>query len=423
MKVREVLKLSAYRRLLAAYTLNELAWPIGTVALAVLVYRSTGSAVGAMAYFLCAQFVPAFVSPALVSRVDRLPARTLLPILYAGEAVAYLLLGMQATRFSLVPVLVLTVADGVLALSARAIARATTVAVLSPAGLLREGNALSNAAFSVCFMAGPAIGGVVVAAGGTGSALYINSALFAAVALTIATTRGLPRAEPHEPGSAGRLRAALRYARVHRMVRSLLEVQAIGLLFFTISTPVEIVLVQHSLRAGAGGYGALVAVWGAGSLGGSAVYARWRKQPHRLLIALGAALLGAGFIVMALGPSVMVVVAGSALAGIGNGVEVVAARTALQEEVGQQWMARIMSLTESISQAVPGLGIALGGGLAALAGPRLALAVGGAGSLAVTALALVLLRPGRGAAQLPHVATVDADPVIAGHPPTPITER
>ena len=53
-----VLKLPAYRRLLAAYTLNELAWSVGSLALAVLVYRRTGSAIGAMGFFLCSQFVP-----------------------------------------------------------------------------------------------------------------------------------------------------------------------------------------------------------------------------------------------------------------------------------------------------------------------------------------------------------------------------
>jgi predicted MFS family arabinose efflux permease len=414
--VLEVLTLSAYRRLLAAYTLNELAWPIGTVALAVLVYRRTGSAVGAMAYFLCAQFVPALIAPALVGRIDRLDARAALPALYLLEAGAFLALGWLASRFSLTAVLVLTLADGVLALSARAISRAETVAVTSPAGLLREGNALANACFSVCFMAGPAIGGAVVAAGGTAAALFINSGLFVAVALTIATARGLPRAQPQPEGSRGRLRAALAHAREHPLIRALLGVQAVAVLFFTISTPVEIVLVQHSLHGGAGGYGALVSAWGAGSLAGSAVYARWRRWASWALIALGAALLGAGFIVMAAAPSLAIVIAGAALAGVGNGVEAVAARTALQEAVQPQWMALIMSLNESIFQAMTGIGFALGGALAALAGPRAALAVGGAGSLAVIVLAWLLLAPGP-AARRPSQAAPSAPESAACSPP------
>src|ERR1700683_2746051 len=84
--VRAVLKLPAYRRLLAAYTLNELAVSVGSLALAVLVYRRTGSAVGAMGFFLCSQFVPALISPSLVAALDLRPRRKVLPALYGAEA-------------------------------------------------------------------------------------------------------------------------------------------------------------------------------------------------------------------------------------------------------------------------------------------------------------------------------------------------
>ena len=45
--MKRALKLPAFRRLFAAYSLNELAWAFGSLALAVLVYRRTGSALGA----------------------------------------------------------------------------------------------------------------------------------------------------------------------------------------------------------------------------------------------------------------------------------------------------------------------------------------------------------------------------------------
>ena len=281
------------------------------------------------------------------------------------------------SRFELAPVLGLTLVDGVIALTARAIPRATTVAVIAPAGLLREGNALTNASFSVCFMAGPAIGGAIVAIGGTMDALFMNSVLFVAVAVTIAMTRGLPvpttstTARPVGSAPPSRLRE-------HPLIRTLLSVQAIAVLFFTISIPVEIVLAQRSFHGGAGGYGALVSAWGVGAVAGSGVYARWRRLPARMLIVLGAAMLGAGFLVMATAPSLAIVVAGAALAGIGNGVFVVALRTTLQESTEARWMAIIMSLSESIFQTSTGVGIVVGGVLAAIAGPRAALAVGGA---------------------------------------------
>ena len=153
--MREVLRLPAYRRLLGAYALNELAFSVGSLALAILVYRRTGSAIAAAGYFLSSQFLPALISPALVARLDQRSSRVVLPALYGVEAAAFLVLAWLASRFSLVPVLIVALLDGVLALTARALARAATVAVTSPRGLLREGNAVANGAFSVCFMAGP----------------------------------------------------------------------------------------------------------------------------------------------------------------------------------------------------------------------------------------------------------------------------
>jgi predicted MFS family arabinose efflux permease len=409
-RVRAVLKLPTYRRLLIAYTLNELAWSIGSLTLALLVYRRTGSAIGAMGYFLSAQFIPALIAPSVVARLDQRPVRRVLPTIYALEGVAFLLLGWMASRFLLAPVLALTVIDGVLALSARPIDRATTVSVTAPLGLLREANALTNASFSLCYFVGPAIGAVVVVAGGTMAALFVNSALFALIAVTIATARGLPDGTRRPAPSAGRLRAAIALAREHRGIRTLLGFQVVAVLTFTIAIPVEVVFAQRSLHSGAGGYGALLTAWGGGAVVGSLVYARWRRVPDRLLIAGGAASLGVGMLVMAVAPSLAVAIPGAALAGVANGLESVAVRTALQEQVEQRWMALIMSLSESIFQAVPGAGILIGGAIAATAGPRAALAVAGGGALVVAALAWTMLRFVAGR---PVVAAVPDDRVAA----------
>jgi hypothetical protein len=97
---------------------------------------------------------------------------------------------------------------------------------------------------------------------------------------------------------------------------------------------------------------------------------------------------------MAAAPSLVLAIVGAALGGAGNGIEVVSMRTALQERVGATWMARMMSVNESLGQAVPGIGIALGGALAALASPRAALAVAGVGALVIAGLAAAVLEDG-----------------------------
>jgi hypothetical protein len=301
--------------------------------------------------------------------------------------------------------LVLALLDGIAALTARALVRAATVSVTSAVGLLREGNAVANAAFSICFVFGPGLGGALVAAGGTSVALLVDASLFAITAVTLATAVGLPEPAPIRTPARGRVGAALAYARERPPIRGLLLLQATAMLFFTISVPVEVVFAQHSLHTGAAGYGALLSSWGIGAVAGAAIYARWRRLPSRSLIAFGAGCLGVGFVVMAVAPTLAIAIVGGGFAGIGNGVESVAARTALQEEVEDRWMALMMSFHEALFQSVPGAGILIGGAVTALGSPRAALAVAGVGSLAITAAAWFTL-----AELAPH------RPPPAGHP-------
>jgi hypothetical protein len=316
----------------------------------------------------------------------------MLPALYVLEGILFGVLAWMTARFSLVPVLALSLADGIVAIVARALARTATVNVLRPANLLHEGNALTNVVFSVCFMTGPLIGGLVVVAGGTVAALLVNCVLFVAIAAILATASGLTEVPPAEE-SKGRLRAAFKYVGHDRALRWLLLLQGAGVVAFTISVPVEVVLAQHSLHAGAAGYGAMLSGWGAGAVVGSAAYARWRRRSPRALLALSGAALGGGFALMAGAPSIAVAVVGAAIGGAGNGVESTAARTALQEYTPQRWMAVVMSLNESVNQGVPGIGILLGGGITQLSNPRVALGIAGAGSLVFAAAVWVVLRP------------------------------
>jgi predicted MFS family arabinose efflux permease len=388
----KVLRIPAYRRLLAAYVLNELAWSVGTLALALLVYRRTGSAIGSTAFFLCSQVAPALLSPPLVAKLDRLAPNRLLPVLYAAEAVLFGVLAWMTHRFALGPVLALALLDGLVAIIARAMAATVRVQVLRPLDLVPEGNVVANAAFAICFMAGPLLGGAVVVAGGTAAALLANCGLFAVMGVLLAGA-GLPRSADTGGPRRGRLRGVLAHARADRALWRLLVLQGIGLACFTISVPVEVVYAQHALHAGAGGYGALLSAWGGGAIAGSIVIARWRRRSPQTLIAGSALALAAGFAVMTVAPSLAIALVGSVIAGVGNGVESTAAQTAVQQRASQEWMALIMSLNQSVSQLAPGLGFVLGGLIASLASARAALGVAAVGSLLFAAAVAFALRP------------------------------
>ena len=119
------------------------------------------------------------------------------------------------------------------------------------AELAAGGHAVNNTAFSLCFMAGPAIGGVIVAASSTSIALLVNCGLFLAMALAAGDrprAAGPGRRTP--PRRQGRLRAAIVLrVREQPSIRALLGVEVAGVLFFTISIPAEVVLAEHTLHA------------------------------------------------------------------------------------------------------------------------------------------------------------------------------
>jgi MFS family permease len=426
-KLRPLLRSRSFVSLMLAYTLNELAWSVGTLALAFLVYKRTGSALGSTGFFLLSQVVPGFIAPLLIPRLERLEPRRLLPALYWLEAVLFGVLAWLTSRFELAPVLVLVLIDGVVALTARSLAAAVRADLLKPLGLLHEGNALTNTVFSVCFLIGPLIGGAVVAFGGTVSALLANCGLFALIGVTLGLTT-LPAHAAHQASPKGRLRAGLEHVRSDPLLRNLLSLQGVGYVFFTISTPVEVVFAEHTLRVGADGYGAIVAAWGGGAVLGSLIYARWARADARILMTGGAVAIAAGLGVLAVAPGLVVALVGAALAGIANGMLSTAFMTETQDRTPRDWMALVTTLMQSIRQISPGLGILIGGVLASAGSSRLAFAFAGVGCLLFAIATFVVLSPRRlaaGAARRAEQLAVDDVGAPAAHgsplgPPSPI---
>lgn len=249
-----------------------------------------------------------------------------------------------------------------------------------------------------------------MAAGGTRSALFGDVGVFALATVMASSARGLPEAVPRPDRSNHRLREALVRVRAEPLLRRLVGVQAMGMLFFTITIPVDVIFAQHTLDAGAGGYGVLLGAWGGGTIVGSALYARWRSLSSRFLITVGTVVIGGGFLVMALAPNIGIAVAGSAVAGVGTGTQGAAMRSAVQEATPVEWMALILSLNELVFQAVPGAGILLGGAITAVAGARTGLAVAAAGSLFVALLVWLRLAATDGPAALAAVKAPDSPP-------------
>lgn len=389
------LRISAFRRLAATYGLNELSWGLATVALAALAYDKTGSALAPTALFLASTFVPALLTPALTARLDRVPVREALGGLYLAEAAAFGSLALFAERLWLPVLLLLALIDGVLALTGRALTRASVAAVLTPTEQLRDGNALLNVLFASCLMGGPALGGLLLAAWGTGAPLAVAAGAFTAMALIALGGRALPGATSGDEPWLQRARDGLSFARGDVRVRRLLTVQAATLVCCALTVPVEIVYARESLAGTSATYGLLLAAWGAGTVIGSLVFARWATLALTVLVPGSLLTTAAGYGVLALAPGLALALVGCVLGGMGNGVQVVAVVQALQERVAPDLQARVMGLAESVNAAAVGVGFLCGGTLAALASPRAVFACAAFGVVVMAGGFVLALREDR----------------------------
>jgi len=382
-----------FRRLATTYTVNELGDWMGIIALSVLVFDRTDSALATAGLFLGTRFLPALLAPILVARAERPPPRYALPVIYAGEAAAFggLAVLAAADNFSLAGVIALATVDGALALAGRALTRAVVAAELEPTGELRAGNALLNVAFTGGAALGPGLAGLVVAGFGVQTALLLDAVSFYAIAWILLTAGPMPRADPEEGQMRDRVRAGLAYIREKTVLRRLLIAQGAAFIFFAAVIPVEVVYAKETLGAGDSGYGLMLASWGAGMVLGSLVFAAVRRASLALLLFFSTLAVGAGYLGLAVAPTLALACAASVLGGTGNGVQWVSTISAVQEMTAQGMQARVMSVLESIGAAMPGLGFILGGVVAATASPRTAFLIAGLGVFAIVAIVAPIL--------------------------------
>jgi predicted MFS family arabinose efflux permease len=219
----------------------------------------------------------------------------------------------------------------------------------------------------------------------------LDAVSFYAVAWILFTAGAMPHAEAEPGRMRDRVRAGLAYIRRQTTLRRVLIAQGVAFVFFAAVLPVEVVYVKETLGSNDTGYGLMLASWGVGMVLGSLLFARLRQASLPLLLLFSTLAVGAGYLGLAVAPTLAVACVASVLGGAGNGVQWVAAISAVQELTAESMQARVMSVLESIGAAMPGVGFALGGLIAALVSPRMTFLVAGAGVLAIVVVMAPLL--------------------------------
>ena len=367
------------RRILLAYTVNQLGTWFAYVALMLSVYDHTHSALAVAGLLVAGRLLPALLTPTLVAKVELSGRRNGLSMLYMLEGVVAVALAGLLWHFWLPGVLVLVAIDGTAALTAGALLRASAAHVAVEIGesdeetAQREANAALNVAFTASVTLGPAVSGVIVAAAGSPTALLIDAVSFMVCGALLTGLRVHASAEAGGASVRSRLVAAWEHLQSAPALRGLLATEALAIVFFASVEPVEVLFVKSTLNAGDRGFGFLTAAWGVGMVLGSLVFARSVHRPLRPMLTWGTLAVGASYIGFSLSPTLAVACGAAVVGGLGNGVQWAALISSVQHLTPRELLGRLMSTVEGIGALCPAIGFVLGGVLAQLTSPRTAM--------------------------------------------------
>ena len=212
---------------------------------------------------------------------------------------------------------------------------------------------LNSVVMNCARVVGPSIAGFVIEAFRNGSSdrlagiapcFYVNAVSYVAVIIALMMMEGsLLHRLPTVKRAKGQLREGLRYAWSERMVRTpLLMMAVIGTLAFNFQVVISLIATK-TFHTGAGGFGTLYGVMGAGAvLGGLSVASR-RGVSYRRLITLSM-VMGVTILVAAVAPTL--VTEGVALFAMGAAAFafVAVANTTIQLTAAPEMRGRVMAL-------------------------------------------------------------------------------
>lgn len=376
--VTQALRDAAFRRLAALYAINSLVGWVGDIAQLVVVYQATGSAVATAAMLLCKQLLPALFVPALAKRVEGRDVRFV--IATAAAAQALMLLALVAVGYGplLFPIVVVAGAANVLT---RSVVRGEVSRGVT--GLdLRSANAALNVIMGFTGPAAPLVGAVLIGLVGPAGAMLVSALAFACVVplsafmpALVAQADELSERHPHLPAAEAKSTLV--------PVAWLVVLSGVITCISAIDEPSLLAFSDDVLGSGVAGYSAIFATQAVGATLGSVLFGRLMHWRMLSIYALATVLTGLGFLGMSVSPTISVACVAAFFVGVGTGMDWVAIVTAVQEAAPKGRETLYAARVEAAGMAGPAFGFLIGGAVAELGSPRLALVAPGVLSLAV----------------------------------------
>jgi predicted MFS family arabinose efflux permease len=222
-------------------------------------------------------FLLALPAGALADVIDR---RRMLLFTQGWMLVAAAGLGVLTVADATTPwvLLMLTFALGIGA-AMNAPAWQAVIPEMVPRSELSAATALGSVGFNLARAVGPALGGFIVAAAGTGTAFLLNAASFLGVVVVLYRWQRAPR-ESISPAEriVGAMRAGIRYVRHAPALRAVLV--RVGAFIFGASALWSLLphFARQELRLSAIGYGVVLGCLGAGAVAGAAILTKMQRR-------------------------------------------------------------------------------------------------------------------------------------------------
>jgi MFS family permease len=328
------------------------------VALVVYVQQTQGRGVAVSALLLAAT-LPTLLGPLAGALVDRVDQRRLMLGAQAGQAVLY---GAMAAVLPPFPVLLVLVAAASLLATVFAPTGRSVVPSLVPPGDLVRANSWMGMALTFKEPSDqPSAASwspVQASAGRCGQCPKLRNLGRAGGWPALSCPQG---ADGQRVGLLKGTWEGLGYALGHPVARALVIGLGFGVMFAAVDDVALVFLAREDLHAGAVGYGVLVSLYGIGFALGSLALLRTRATAGVAVFVLGLALSGTGGLLTGLAPVLGLAALAQAVAGSGNGLEVVATDTLVQRSVPRSHRGRVFGVVSAATLLGGAIARGLGG--------------------------------------------------------------
>lgn len=403
---------------------------VATIALTLYAFDAGWGATGVAAVLVAAALPLAVGAPLagrLVDRVDSRRATTLAALwqgLCASGALVVLVAGDPASPVTAAALLGLVAALG----AGQAVSGPAWQALvphLVPADEVPRAVALLQSTTTLAGVAGPAVGGLLVAGGGVAGALAVDAVSFGVLAVAARAVRTVRRPGPAAGG--GGTWAGYALLRDDRVLGTLVAGLVAMIVVLQVVVVLDVLLVRDVLGAGPAGYGVVNALFAAAMVVGALAAGRWCAPRAQVGVVVGSVAAIAGLVVLGgLAPSLGWFALALAGIGLGNGALNVAFGAFLAGRVPDAVRGRVFAAVTGATQTASIGGMALGGVVGGLVDVRTAWVAAGAAGLAVSAVVAVatlrsVRRPGvtGGAGVVTDAVTLESSPTARTDRPAP----